>query len=509
MNESLVYAVAHDITEQKEAAFKLQASEAELRALFAALQDVILVFNSEGRYLKVAPTGADLLFKPPADLEGRRMHEILPTESADFLLGKVQEALQCGQPVKFEYSLPIREQIAWFSAIVSPMTEDSVLWAARDITQRIRDDEQLRSLNERFELATYAAQLGIWEWDVVNNVLVWDARMYSLYGMEKENFQGAYETWVGGLHPDDVARSNEEIQLALRGEKRFDTQFRVVWPNGTVRHIRAHSLVVRNEKDEPIQMIGVNYDITETVIAAEKLIQANQDYARSNAELEQFAYVASHDLQEPLRMVTSYMQLLSKRYQGKLDSDADEFIKYAVDGAVRMKSLINDLLAFSRVGTRAQSLQAVSCDLVLKQAMDNLKLMLEDSHAKVIYDPLPMVMADEGQLLQLFQNLLSNAIKYHGEAPPKVQFTAKPVPGPNGEAFWQFAVQDNGIGIDPVYFDRVFVIFQRLHNKDEYSGTGIGLAICKKIVERHGGRIWVESKAGHGSTFFFTLQSLS
>lgn len=223
---------------------------------------------------------------------------------------------------------------------------------------------------------------------------------------------------------------------------------------------------------------------------------------RSNAELEQLAYVASHDMQEPLRMVASYLQLVAQRYKGQLDADADEFIGYAVDGAKRMQALINDLLAYSRVGTKARPFEPTDCGKVVDTALTNLRIAIKESGAVVTRTPLPIVMGDATQLLQLFQNLIANAMKFKREDPVRVHVSAER----SGDA-WRFSVADNGIGIAEEYFERIFVLFQRLHGRGDYPGTGIGLAICKKIVERHGGEIHVASALGVGSTFSFTIHT--
>jgi PAS domain S-box-containing protein len=255
------------------------------------------------------------------------------------------------------------------------------------------------------------------------------------------------------------------------------------------------------ESAEGILITAAIRDISVRKAAEEHLRQMVEELKRSNEELGQFAYIASHDLQEPLRMVASYTQLLSKRYTGQLDTDADEFIAFAVDGASRMQQLIEDLLAFSRVATTGNPLLDTSSEFALEQALQNLRLAIKDSGALVTHDPLPTVQADEMQLVQLFQNLIGNAIKYQGPGVPRVHVSA----ARDGTRSWIFSVKDNGLGIDPQYFERIFGMFQRLHKRDEFSGTGVGLAICKKIVERHGGALSVESELGKGSTFRFAL----
>jgi PAS domain S-box-containing protein len=274
-------------------------------------------------------------------------------------------------------------------------------------------------------------------------------------------------------------------------------------PDGTMVYMHVLKAPVTDALGKVVGTQVIFWDVTEKRRAEEALQQTLADLARSNRDLEQFAYVASHDLQEPLRMIASYTELLAKRYRNKLDQEAQEFIKFVVDGAVRMQMLISDLLVYSRLSTHGTPFAPTDCEEVLREALANLQMAIDESCALVTHDPLPPVMADHMQLVQLFQNFISNAIKFRGPASPEIHISAQQ----QGQE-WIMSVRDNGLGIDPKFAERIFVIFQRLHARDKYPGTGIGLAICKKIIERHGGHIWVESEAGRGSTFYFTLPVL-
>jgi len=260
-------------------------------------------------------------------------------------------------------------------------------------------------------------------------------------------------------------------------------------------------LIMKTEYTAKLKLIDkLENSLLELDRAKKDLEQKAQELARSNDDLKEFAYAISHDLKEPLRVVAGFVKLLEKRYRDGLDEKAHEFIEYTVDGVKRMQLMIKDLLEYSLVGTKVKDAEPTDSALVIEQALLNLKTAIEESGAEVTYDPPPKVMADASQLTRLFQNLIGNAIKFRGKDALKIHISSE-----QRDNEWIFSVQDNGIGIDRVHFGRIFVIFQRLHTREEYDGTGIGLAICKKIVERHGGRIWVESETGKGSTFYFTI----
>ncbi len=298
-----------------------------------------------------------------------------------------------------------------------------------------------------------------------------------------------------------VETSMEIISKTQSGERWESVEIQISHVDGSIRTVLWNSATVfAMDGITPVGTIAQGQDITERKRAEEQVQRAMADLERSNKELEQFAYVASHDLQEPLRMVSSYTQLLAQRYENQLDAKAKKYIDYAVDGAVRMQTLINDLLAYSRLNTQGKTFERIDSHVALGEALKNLTGLIKETNALVSNDDLPIVQAESSQLIQLFQNLIGNAIKFRSVESPRIRVSAI-----DFSDEWRFAVKDNGIGINAEYAEKVFIIFQRLHTRSEYPGTGIGLAICKRIVERHGGRIWFESETGTGCTFYFTL----
>jgi PAS domain S-box-containing protein len=314
--------------------------------------------------------------------------------------------------------------------------------------------------------------------------------------------------WIEFVHPDDRERSLREAEMLQQGRSTYNFENRYLCKDGSYRWLSW--TIPAAAQGDPL-LYAVARDVTERRRADERLQVAHDalevrvqertsELRRSNEELEQFAYVASHDLREPLRVIANFSELLARRHHGRLEPEAEEFMHFILDGVARMQALINDLLAYSRVGTRGCGFETAELGEICDQAIANLEPAIRESGARVTHDPLPTVQADRIQVLQLLQNLLSNALKFHGPAPPEIHVGAE-----RQGAQWHLGVRDNGIGIERHHAERIFTIFQRLHGRDEYPGTGIGLSICKKIVERHGGRIWVDSRPGRGSTFVFTL----
>jgi PAS domain S-box-containing protein len=365
--------------------------------------------------------------------------------------------------------------------------------AQREAQARVRESEEL--YRQTFQLAAS----GIAHVGLDGRFLQVNRSLCDILGYTEGELVGRSVKEIS--HPEDKDLTDRERARVHDGEidaVRFEKRY--LRKDGAPVWVELAVALARDPHGHPQYEIAIFDDITERKRAEEALKAAHEELKRSNGELEQFAYVASHDLQEPLRMVSSYTQLVMKRYGERLDGDAKEFMNYVVDGAARMKQLIEDLLAYSRVGTRGKEFRPTPVENALKRAITNLRAAIEESDAEITHDPLPTVNADEVQLAQLFQNLMGNALKFRGADKPHIHVGAA-----DRDSEWEFRIKDNGIGIEAQYFERIFMLFQRLHTKGEYPGTGIGLAICKKVVERHGGRLWVESEPGKGSSFNFTL----
>lgn len=409
----------------------------------------------------------------------------------------------------------------------------------RQSLQQSRDE--LRRSEQRYRSLVTATTQVVWVTDANGSTFDITPSWLTLTGQTKQETEGW--GWLNAVHPDDQPYVRQEWETALAQNQLYEVEYRLRRMDGSYRNFLVRGVPVFDPQGTVQEWVGACTDITERRQAEQVLKQAHDQLEqrveqrtrelteanktlqleiaerlraesklaqvaitlkRSNQELEQFAYVASHDLQEPLRTVANYTQLLAQRYQGQIDEKADKYINYVVDGAKRMQQLINDLLTYSRIGRQHLALQQTDCNQILNEILHNLQFAIAENQAIVTAEPLPTLTADPAKLAQLLQNLISNAIKYRSEQPPKIHIDVARL-----EREWLFSVQDNGIGIDPQYADRIFIIFQRLHTRRIYSGTGIGLTICKKIVELHGGRIWVDSEINAGATFYFTIPDFS
>jgi len=372
----------------------------------------------------------------------------------------------------------------------------------QDVTERKRAEQALARSERYFrELADAMPQM-VWAATPDGKLDYFNRRWHSYTGLAAS--ASVADGWQAAVHVEDRPLVRRRWRQALETGEDYEVEHRLRrQTDGSYRWHLGRAGAVRDENGQISRWFGTCTDIDDQKSTAQLLARQAEDLTRSNAELEQFAYVASHDLQEPLRGVTGCVQLLRQRLEGRLDVQGTELIQHAVDAAHRMQTLITDLLSFSRVGTRGAPFEPTDCGEVLREAEANLRQSIEESGAVITHDELPVVSVDRSQMTRLFQNLIGNGIKFRGDETPRIHVGAE-----RRGSSWLFSVRDNGIGIDPKYFDRIFVVFQRLHTRRRYPGTGIGLPICKKIVERHGGSIHLESEPDKGATFYFTIPAL-
>ncbi len=380
--------------------------------------------------------------------------------------------------------------------------EDVLRQTNEDLEQRVKQRTvELENAHQQLRFHVENSPLGVIEWDSQFRVQGWSKQAERIFGWKTEEVLGKRLNDLQFVYPDDLEFVHHKALNLLNPKSPPEiVENRNLTKDGNMLYCQWYNSVLFDELNAVVSILSLVQDQTERKQAEEQLQQLNQQLQRSNQELEQFAYVASHDLREPLRKIRSYSDLLVKRYQGQLDERADKYISYITDSVIRMQALITDLLTYSRVSRNELVLDPTDLDQILQQTLTDLSPAIEENQAIINTTPLPIVQANSLQIGQVLQNLIANAIKFRREQPPRIDIKAD-----CQDDCWQISIQDNGIGIDPSYSDRIFAIFQRLHYREEYPGTGIGLAICQKIVERHGGKIWVESELGQGSTFYFTL----
>lgn len=490
-----------DATERERAERAVRDSDAHKGAILAAAADPIVSIDADGRIGDFNPAAERAFGFQRSQVVGAEFADVLvPRPQRSAFRRKLRDVAEAQTSTATSAAtaseLPLlrhdgSEIVAALSLVRTETgTAPRIVAHVRDLSERDTHRAQELELEARIEAFAAAVPDALIEVDELRRVQSINPAGERLFGWRREEILGR---GIGELLPAPYVDEHERLfqqngSADLVGLRQDGGTFPMhvavsSFESSGRRWFAWHARDVSAEKQTGLQ-----------------LKERALELARSNAELEQFAYVAAHDLQEPLRMVASYTELLSKRYRGRLDKDADEFIAYAVDGARRMQYLINDLLNYSRVGTRAGAFEPVSLDQVVHEVLATLRFSIEEHRARVVADALPVVRADARQISQVFQNLIANALKFRSDTPPVIRITAE-----KSKDGWRFTVRDNGIGLDMEFAERIFVVFQRLHPRDRYPGTGVGLAICKKIVERHGGKIWVESKPGEGAAFHFTL----
>lgn len=377
--------------------------------------------------------------------------------------------------------------------------EDELRKSFHSLEESKRD---LDRLHKRLSIAAEAGGVGIWDWDIVNNHLEWDAQMYRLYGLAPNAFGGAYASWQKGLHPEDLDRSNQEVQDALKGVKDFNTEFRIMWPDQSIHFIRAFAQVQRDEAGNPLRMIGTNWDVTQSKEMASQLEIRSQQLENTNRELESFTYSVSHDLRAPLRAINGYALALLDDCGNQIGEEGKRLLGIVMRNATRMGQLIDDLLAFSRLGRQPLSKAHVNMDDLVRQIVDELTSQSNGQQINVSIGELGSVHGDLSMLRQVWINLISNAIKYSSKKQQSIIHIGQSTTEKSPQTFY---VRDNGAGFNMTYSDKLFGVFQRLHKANEFDGTGVGLALAKRVVSKHGGEIWAESVQEIGSVFYFTI----
>jgi PAS domain S-box-containing protein len=484
-----VVIVFRDITERRKARQEFERSEERRRLAIEAGQIGVWDWDVVHDRIEWSDRLYDLHGLTPETF-GRSVEDYSKLVHPDDL-PSVSEAIQDALRGEAQYAAEFRivrpdGQVRWVNTRAHVFRDSAgaplrMLGATIDVTSRRSAEIALRESESRLQLALEVGGMATWDWDMITNRVVWSEGHFRLLGFERGAIAPSFETWIASVHPDDQPRVIRILDAAAGEKNDYRSEYRSVAPDGTIRWLEARGQFFYDRSGKPFRMVGILVDITERKRAEESLLRANE-------ELQHFAYAASHDLQEPLRTITSFSQLLVREYPQPL-GEAEHYVSLIVEGTRRMRSLIEGMLEFSRAGGAATfSLRPVSTEQIVESVLQGLKTAIDETGARIVCGSLPVVMSDESQLAQVFQNLVSNAIKYRRPGvPPEVGITAEAHDG-----FWRFAVRDNGLGFDMRHSERIFRPFKRLHGA-EVPGAGIGLALCRRIIERHRGSIWAES----------------
>lgn len=429
---------------------------------------------------------------------GRLITSILETREAPFL-ARYARVVDDHTAERFQVHYePLDKE---YEILAFALDKRRFVTVSQDVTERVRTESALRRSQARFAKAEQIAHIGSWEMEIASGRSIWSDEFFRICGFEPGAFEPTSERGMTIIHPEDRERAAKAIEHAIEETDVYDIEKRIVRPDGEVRYVHSIGEILRDEEGQAIRIIGSFLDITDRVLAEQEVAQFTEALIRSNEELERYAYVISHDLREPVRAITGFLDLLSEQFADELPATAQMYIAYALEGASRLREMIRVLIDLSRVETDGRPMARTDVEAVVRQAMTDLSVAIAEADAEIVCHQLPEIVADEAQLRQVFQNLIANAVKFRrpGVA-PRVEVSAT-----REGTSWVFEIRDNGIGFDLSQRNRLFRVFQRLHGESEYPGLGVGLALCRRIVTRHGGRIWAESEEEAGSTFYFAI----
>ena len=505
--EGAVAGWAADITDQKSAELELKKALDKNKLLLESIGEAFFSINSDWKVLYWNNKAEKLFGIKKKDAIGKFLWDVIPNLKDHKIYHELSDSFKDQDSISFkDYYEPNKLHLE----ISAYPARDAMSVLIRDISEKIDSERKLRETYDRFEKVTEATNDAIWDWNLETDTLYWGGGFKSLFGHEIEKISTTLKSWTNHIHNEDKERVMNSFYAAIDvpTQSNWQIEYRYLKKNGAYAYVMDRALIIRNEDGDAVRVIGAMTDITyhkeyenELRKMNERLKRYTKELQVSNTELEQFAYVASHDLQEPLRMISSFMELLREKYGDVLDEKALQYIYYAADGAQKMKQIILDLLDFSRVGKNEDEMETIDLNELVDFVLQMHQKLIKEQNATIEVEELPTLKTYRSPLIQIFMNLIENSLKYGREGVnPQILIQAE-----ENEEEWIFSIKDNGRGIDPEYFEKIFIIFQRLDSESKFEGTGMGLSVVKKIVKNLNGRIWVGSEVNKGSTFYFSI----